>query len=415
MGRNNPTDEDVYDYAVSAEKLLKEWNRSLRDWPTMPLPQIDWDAEVVNPLIADQLNYDCDEQRELAEWQMALLNLEQQAAFDKIVASVRERSGKTYFLNGPGGTGKTFVYKTSCHLLRSEQNIVLCVASSGIAALLMPGGCTAHSVFKIPIDGLNAESFCNIPKNSHRADLLRRTVLIIWGEIGMQHAVEALDRTLRDLLNNQRPFGGITVVLGGDFHQILPVVPKGSREEIVGAAICRSPLWAQVEVLRLHRNMRLESEGQDEREFASWLLDIGHGRGIAPNGTIPLRPEMESDSPQDLIDFIYPGISSTPPPPADYFLNRMILAPRNADVSELNTTVLSKLTGDARTYYSAEKIIEETGADGPGTDENLIPVEFLRSLNSGSLPPGELTLKTGCPLILLRISPLHVGSATEPG
>jgi hypothetical protein len=151
----------------------------------MPLPQIDWNAEVVNPLIADQLNYDCDEQRELAERQMALLNLEQRAAFDKIVTSVRERSGKTYFLNGPGGTRKTFVYKTSCHLLRSEQNIVLCVASSGITALLMPGGRTAHSVFKIPIDGLNAESFCNIPKNSHRADMLRRTVLIIWDEIGM--------------------------------------------------------------------------------------------------------------------------------------------------------------------------------------------------------------------------------------
>lgn len=79
----------------------------------------------------------------------------------------------------------------------------------------------------------------------------------------------------------------------------------------------------------------------------------------------------------------------------------MILAPRNADVSEINNTVLNSLSGDARTYISVDKIIEEAGADGPG-DESLIPVEFLRSLNSGSLPPGELTLKIGCPLILLR-------------
>lgn len=147
--------------------------------------------------------------------------------------------------------------------------------------------------------------------------------------------------------------------------------------------------------------MRLESGGPDEREFAAWLLDVGHGRGVREDGTIPLREGMESSDAPSLINFVYPGISSTPPPPPDFFLNRMILAPRNADVSEINNTVLNSLSGDARTYISADKIIEEAGADGPG-DESLIPVEFLRSLNSGSLPPGELTLKIGCPLILLR-------------
>ncbi|KAJ7042292.1 PIF1-like helicase-domain-containing protein, partial [Mycena alexandri] len=177
---HNPTEESVYDYGLFLlNKLLLDSGRSLRDWPTMPLPQTDWDAEVMNPLIAEQLNYNREEERERAERQMNDLNLEQRAAFDKIIESARQRSGKTYFLNGPGGTGKTFVYKTACHLLRSEEQIVLCVASSGIAALILPGGRTSYSVFKIPIDGLNAESFCSIPKNSQRADLLRRTVLII--------------------------------------------------------------------------------------------------------------------------------------------------------------------------------------------------------------------------------------------
>ncbi|KAJ7042293.1 hypothetical protein C8F04DRAFT_946090, partial [Mycena alexandri] len=66
---------------------------------------------------------------------------------------------------------------------------------------------------------------------------------------------------------------------------------------------------------------------------------------------------MECDSPQALTDFIYPGISSIPPPPPDYFLHRMILAPRNADVSEINDTVLAAMSGDSRTYYSADKVI----------------------------------------------------------
>ncbi|KAJ7678335.1 PIF1-like helicase-domain-containing protein, partial [Mycena polygramma] len=180
MGYDNPAEDEVFDYGLFLiDKLLRESNRMLKDWPTMPLPQKDWDAEVVNPLIAEQLDYNRGLERERAEQKTALLNPEQRQAFDKIIDSVHNRSGKVYFVNGPGGTGKTFVYNTVCHRLRSEENIVLCVASSGIAALLMPGGRTAHSVFKIPIDGLNSESFCNIPKNSQRADLLRRTNLII--------------------------------------------------------------------------------------------------------------------------------------------------------------------------------------------------------------------------------------------
>ncbi|KAJ7241919.1 hypothetical protein B0H12DRAFT_1023935, partial [Mycena haematopus] len=58
-----------------------------------------------------------------------------------------------------------------------------------------------------------------------------------------------------------------------------------------------------------------------------------------------------------LISFVYPGIHSTPPPPPDFFLNRMILAPRNADVSDINDTVLNSLSGVSRTYFSADKII----------------------------------------------------------
>ncbi|KAJ7706678.1 PIF1-like helicase-domain-containing protein, partial [Mycena rosella] len=160
------------------DKLLKESGRSLKDWPVMPLPLKDWDAEINNPLIAKQLDYDRDAERARAEEQIPKLNTEQRAAFDKIVASVRENLGKTYFLHGPGGTGKTFVYETCCHRLRSEEHIVLCVASSGISALLLPGGRTSHSMLKIPVEGINAQSFCSIPKNSPRADLLRRATLI---------------------------------------------------------------------------------------------------------------------------------------------------------------------------------------------------------------------------------------------
>ena len=104
------------------------------------------------------------------------------------------------------------------------------------------------------------------------------TKAIIWDEIGAQHrhAVEAVDRTLRDICNDERPFAGITVVLGGDFLQTLPVVPKGSREDIVNAIILVT-LWEHVELLYLHQNMHLDRGSADAQQFAQWLLEVGHG------------------------------------------------------------------------------------------------------------------------------------------
>nr|GAT43574.1 transcriptional factor B3 [Mycena chlorophos] len=155
-GRPASTQDDAYDYGLY---LLNDLGKSLDEWADMPQPQINWEheADIANPLIADQLNYDLNEQRRN----------------DSVRSTVQTQSGETFFLNGPGGTGKTFVYKTFCYALRAEARIVLCVASSGIAALLMPGGRTAYSMFKIPIDSLFDGSFCNIPKNSQRAELTK--------------------------------------------------------------------------------------------------------------------------------------------------------------------------------------------------------------------------------------------------
>jgi ATP-dependent DNA helicase PIF1 len=76
-----------------------------------------------------------------------------------------------------------------------------------------------------------------------------------------RHAFEAMDRSLRDLMRpmnpkaEQLPFGGKVVVFGGDFRQILPVIPKGDREDIVGACLSRSLLWRYARVYRLNINM----------------------------------------------------------------------------------------------------------------------------------------------------------------
>jgi len=87
-------------------------------------------------------------------------------------------SNSRFFIQGPAGTGKTFLYKCFCYFYHAQRKIVLYVASSGLAALLLPGGRTAYLHFAIPLN-IHELSVCRISKNSQLADLIRQTSLII--------------------------------------------------------------------------------------------------------------------------------------------------------------------------------------------------------------------------------------------
>jgi hypothetical protein len=132
----------------------------------------------------------------------------------------------------------------------------LAVASSGIAALLLPGGRTPHSHFKIPLD-IKQNSMYNTKKNTHLSKLIIQASLIIWDEAPVNHSYcfEALDRTLRDILSDtipdaqNRQFGGKFVVLGGDFRQTLPIIQNYAKQQILKACIINSYLWRNCKVL----------------------------------------------------------------------------------------------------------------------------------------------------------------------
>ena len=149
-----------------------------------------------------------------------------------------------FFVDGPGGTGKKFLYNTILAKVRSEGKIAIAVATSGIAANLLDGGQTAHSIFRIPLQ-TTAESVCNIHIKSDLAKMIKRADLIIWDEAVMAHknVYLAVDRTIRDLMsendksNENIPFGNKTIMFGGDFRQVLPVVKRGNRSAIVNASI----------------------------------------------------------------------------------------------------------------------------------------------------------------------------------
>ncbi|XP_058763022.1 uncharacterized protein LOC131636428 [Vicia villosa] len=141
------------------------------------------------------------------------------------------------FLYDYGGTGKSFMWNTLSAVLHSNRDIVLNFASRGIASLLLPGGKTTHSRFKIPVPCLES-SICNIEKKTDLAGLLKVTNLIIWDEAPMANkfCFEALDKSLKDIMDDDKVaskiiFGGKVVVFGGDFRQILPVVPRAKFDD----------------------------------------------------------------------------------------------------------------------------------------------------------------------------------------
>jgi hypothetical protein len=166
--------------------------------------------------------------------------------------------------------------------------------------------------------------------------------------IRTRHTIEAVDRMLQDVRSSTRPFGGITVVFGGDFQQTLPVVAKGSREEIVNATLQRSRLWRNIHVRHLHQNMWVERSA-DSHAFSQWLLDIGHGRAShTPDrpGAVTIPSHMLCASERDLINAVYGDIDQySSMPAADFFQHRAILALTNEEIRNLNSLILSRPGG----------------------------------------------------------------------
>ncbi|XP_028116876.1 uncharacterized protein LOC114314600 [Camellia sinensis] len=338
-------------------QMLQESGKSLIDFPPMPQPTANWSATVGNRLIFEHRQLHNEAQQTYVQITIDRLNNGQRTAYNTITSSVFESKGTIFFLNGGARTGKTFLYNTIALKCRSLGHIVVTVASSGIASLLLVGGRTAHSTFSIPLDVLK-NSVCGFSKQSLQAELFRETKLIIWDEVPMQHrhCVEAVDHTLGDICDCEKPFGDITVVLGGDFRQILPVITKGVCEQIVGT----NPQ----EIIKIPSTIH---KCQDLKELLSAVY-----------------PQL------DVAD------TSTP----SFLTERTILSARNDDVSAINIAALNIFPGNTYTYLAADKMVEDDEIDHSIT--NRYPNEFLNSLDPPGLPTFKVELKVGYPIMLLR-------------
>ncbi|XP_070004772.1 uncharacterized protein [Nicotiana sylvestris] len=397
------TDEELKNRCLQKlEIFLKGCGRSFQDFPTMPRPVYNMEeVDNSNRLIRDELRYN--KRAWTEEHQQLVKNLtdEQKLVYEKIIRDVNEEKGGFFFLYGFGGTCKTFIWRTLSSAIRSKGDIVLTVASSGIASLLLPGGRTAHSRFVIPLN-VTEDSTCNIKQGTPLANLIIKAKLIIWDEAPMMHryCFEALDKTLRDILrfkdasNLHRPFGGKTIVLRGDFRQILPVIPKGSRQDIVNASLNSSYLWPHCQLLKLTKNMRLQGNEigthlDELRVFSDWVLAIGDGIvGTSVEGNekflIPddLLIKQSVDPTSAIVESTYPDFNSRCNN-IGYLQQRAILTPTLDMVESINEYMISLNQSSEKSYLSSDTICSSDNTYS-ALEHVGIPVMLLRNIDQSA-------------------------------
>ena len=178
-----------------------------------------------------------------------------------------------------------------------------------------------------------------------------------------KHAIQAVDRTLRDIMRVDEPFGGKVFVFGGEFRQVLAVVRHGSRLQTVDASLKRSLMWQHLQQLRLVTNMRVERASVDNadllRQHAEYLLEVGEGR-VPCASDDPKRPfairlpshiVSHSDTIVELLEEVY-GNDPVRLQDSAFMTGRAIMTPRNSDVDSINEATAEHLSfpGEVRGF-----------------------------------------------------------------
>ena len=369
-------------------------------------------------VIREEMDYDVNELAANVETTIPKFTEEQSEIFDTIMRAVQQQESLQVFISARGGCGKSFLLNAILDAVRSLEAggcLALATATTGIAAQLLHMGRTFHSRLKAPFTP-SEDSTLNIPAQSVLADLVRRSRLIVIDEATMldRLLLEAMDRTLRDLMNKpDTPFGGKIIILAGDFRQCLPVIPGANRAQIVQRCINFSHLWSQFQVFSLTVNMRVRASGDPQLEdFDSWTVGIGDGTANDANGLVAIPENMHFDIKpntnedmkvedrcmKEFCEMVFPNLPANVT--SDGWLDgRSLLAPTNKEVDTINDLMESKMPGTAFKLSSSDTLEDYR-------DVMRFNTEYLNSLCPNGFPRHLLTLKPGIPLMLLRnISP----------
>jgi len=268
------------------------------------------------------------------------------------------KTGQNVFLTGSAGSGKTYTLNQYINYLRARRVPVAVTASTGIAATHM-NGTTIHSWSGIGIkDELSDRDLTNLSRKQFLADRLKDTAVLIIDEISMLHAkqLNLVSQVLKYVRKNDKAFGGIQVVVAGDFFQLPPIGSKGETNREKFAFMSEAWLEAKFHICYLSEQHRQVSE--------------------AANGGLDLDDILNQIRRQEVTFEAIAALEATFDQNVD--INRTRLYTHNLNVNKINDKELAALEGETMRFEATatgdSKLVETLKKTVRTQDELILKV-----------------------------------------
>lgn len=268
--------------------------------------------------------------------------------------------GYNVFLTGAPGSGKTHVLRAYISYLKEKGIEVGITAPTGIAANHL-GGITLHSWSGIGIhEDLSESMLARLQKRAYLVRRIRRTKVLIIDEVSMVSStmLDSVDTICRTIHNNNKPFGGIQVVISGDFFQLPPVTNDGARKELV----FQTKIWRELDLKVCYLSTQYR---QVDETFLTILNEIRNN-------------SISSDSIKKLSSRLYSPLEEYPVLPRLYT--------HNDNVDTINDHELSQLPGPTYQY-----VMTSTGSD-----------RLIDALKKSALASEIIRLKIGAMVMFVK-------------
>ncbi|MFW2176464.1 MULTISPECIES: AAA family ATPase [unclassified Moraxella] len=295
------------------------------------------------------------------------------------------KTGKNVFLTGSAGAGKTYTINQYLHYLRARDVTVAVTASTGIAATHM-NGMTIHSWAGIGIaDELTAQDLARIKKRPNVVERIKTTKVLVIDEISMLHRkqFDMVNQVMQAIRESEAPFGGVQLLVAGDFFQLPPVGEPQETNRDKFAFMAQAWLDADLQICYLTEQHRQKSPL--------------HGDNVVGNEYhgLDLTAILNQIRQQDFDENIMPALLATTQHQLTHHRTRLFT--HNVNVQSINEQELARLDTSAQTYYGW----------GEG-DEKLV-----ETLKKGVRNTPELTLKLGAKVMFIKNnSELNVSNGT---
>ncbi|MBU5617912.1 AAA family ATPase [Psychrobacter sp. TAE2020] len=268
------------------------------------------------------------------------------------------QTGQNVFLTGSAGSGKTYTLNQYINYLRARRVSVAVTASTGIAATHM-SGTTIHSWSGIGIkDELSERDLTTLARKQFLADRLKETAVLIIDEVSMLHAkqLNLVNQVLKHVRKSDQPFGGIQVVVAGDFFQLPPIGSRGESNREKFAFMSEAWLDAQFHICYLSEQHRQVSE--------------------AANGGLDLDDILNQIRRQEVSFEAIAALEATYDQDVD--IKRTRLYTHNLNVNKINDKELAELSGEMKRYEAIsigeEKLVETLKKTVRTQDELVLKV-----------------------------------------